>query len=88
MPIKRHELLLPDLGMGETPIVASVWLVELGAQVVEGERLLEVVAGAATVDLPSPASGTLVELLVDEDDELSVGQCLAVIRTSSDDEVT
>jgi 2-oxoglutarate dehydrogenase E2 component (dihydrolipoamide succinyltransferase) len=74
-------LLLPELGMGETPVVASVWLVEVGADVIEGERLLEVVAGAATVDLPSPATGRLVELLVDEDDELTVGQRLAVIAS-------
>ena len=67
--------------MGETPVVASVWLVEVGADVIEGERLLEVVAGAATVDLPSPATGRLVELLVDEDDELTVGQRLAVIAS-------
>jgi 2-oxoglutarate dehydrogenase E2 component (dihydrolipoamide succinyltransferase) len=71
---------LPELGMGETPVLASVWLVELGASVAEGERLLEVVAGSATIDLPSPVAGTLVELLVDEDDRLSVGQRLAVIR--------
>ena len=80
MTSNRQHLVLPDLGMGELPVVASVWLVELGAAVVEGERLLEVVAGPATVDLPSPATGTLVEMLVEEDDELTVGQRLAVVR--------
>jgi pyruvate dehydrogenase E2 component (dihydrolipoamide acetyltransferase) len=74
--------------MGETPVMASEWLVEIGAEVVEGERVLEVVAGAATVDLPSPASGTLIEMLVEEDEVLEVGQRLAVILGVSDSDDT
>jgi pyruvate dehydrogenase E2 component (dihydrolipoamide acetyltransferase) len=76
----RHELVLPALGLGDIPVLCSVWLVALGAEVSEGDRLLEVVAGSVTVDLPAPASGTLVEVLVGEDEPLRVGQLLAVIR--------
>ena len=46
---------------------------------VEGERLLEIVAGDATVDLPAPASGVLVEQRVGEDDQLTDGQVAGVI---------
>ena len=80
MPTSRHELLLPDLGLGDTPVLVSVWLVDVGAEVTEGDRLLEVVAGAVTIDLPSPASGTLAEILVDEDEPLAIGQSLAVVH--------
>ena len=45
-------------------MVASSWLVEPGSAVVEGDRLLEVLAGCVTVDLPAPASGIVSELLV------------------------
>jgi 2-oxoglutarate dehydrogenase E2 component (dihydrolipoamide succinyltransferase) len=76
----RHELRLPDLGLGDIPVLVSLWLVDLGAEVIEGDRLLEVVAGSVTVDLPAPASGTLVEVLVDEDEPLRAGQLLAVVR--------
>jgi pyruvate/2-oxoglutarate dehydrogenase complex dihydrolipoamide acyltransferase (E2) component len=76
---------LPDLGMGDVPVLASVWLVEVGALVTEGDRLLEVVAGAATVDLPSPATGTLSEVFVSEDDPLVVGQLLAVVDANPQD---
>lgn len=79
---RRHVLTLPELGAGEMPITASLWLVEVGQEVTEGDRLLEVCFGAASVDLPAPASGILVETLVIEDDELSVGQALAVIASS------
>ncbi len=76
----RHELTLPDLGIDDQPITLSVWLVEQGSRVAEGEPVVEVLAGAATVDLPSPADGVLAEMLVTEDDPIEVGQTLAVIE--------
>jgi len=78
----RHELVLPDLGLGDVPVTASLWLVEQGKRVTEGDRLLEVLADGVTVDLPSPVTGVLVKLLVSEDERLTVGQPLAVLETS------
>ena len=63
------------------PITVSLWLVERGSRVVEGDQVLEVLAGAATVDLAAPAEGILVETLVEEDDPIVVGQPLAVIES-------
>jgi pyruvate dehydrogenase E2 component (dihydrolipoyllysine-residue acetyltransferase) len=80
MPPTRCLLVLPDLGLPAVKILAGSWLAEPGSTVIEGDRLLEIVAGSVTVDLPSPASGILIELLVEEDDELEVGQTLAVIE--------
>ena len=71
--------------MGDVPVLASVWLVEVGAEVTEGDRLLEVVAGAVTVDLPSPATGRLAEVFVGEDEPLVVGQLLAVVTANPAD---
>lgn len=85
MPRQRHELLLPDLGMADVPVLASMWLVEPGAAVIAGDRLLEVVAGSVTVDLPSPASGTLTEVFVAEDEPLVVGQVLAIVVAELED---
>ncbi len=87
MSVQRYELVLPDLGMADIPVLASVWLAEAGAEVAEGDRLLEVVAGSVTVDLPAPASGTLSEIFVGEDDPLAVGQLLAVVTLDGDDEM-
>ena len=81
---RRHELLLPDLGMDQQPTTLSLWLVEAGSEVTEGDRLAEVLAGAATVDLPSPASGVLAETLVGEDETIVPGQALAVIVEEDD----
>ena len=81
MSKRRHTLTLPDLGLGSREITASVWLVELGSELNAGDRLLEVLSGSVTVDLPSPASGVLIETLVAEDEPLAVGQPLAIIES-------
>ena len=75
----RYELRLPELGFADQPMTLSLWLVEIGAEVAEGDRLAELLAGCATVDLPSPASGVLAEMLVDEDETVVPGQLLAVV---------
>ena len=81
---RRYHLVLPDLGFGDRPIHASLWLVGRGARVCAGDAILEVVAGSATVDLPSPADGVLVRRRVAEGDTLTVGQRLAVIAEEED----
>jgi pyruvate/2-oxoglutarate dehydrogenase complex dihydrolipoamide acyltransferase (E2) component len=77
----RIELCMPDLGLDDQQITLSVWLVPRGARVTAGERVAEVLAGPATVDLPSPVDGVLIERLVDEDEPIAVGQPLAVMHT-------
>lgn len=75
-------LQLPDLDLGEVPVLACSWLADQGSRVVEGDRLLEVVAGEVTVDLAAPASGRLVQRCVGPEDVLTIGQVLAVIATA------
>lgn len=77
----NQSLVLPELGLDGFPVTASVWHVEVGSEVTAGDRLLEIVAGGVTVDLPSPASGVLKKTYVQEDDELQTGQLLAVIES-------
>ena len=82
---RRCHLTTPELGLGQS-MRTGVWLVEAGAAVTAGDRLLEIVAGAALVDLPSPASGVLLQWLVGEDEEVVVGQPLAVIEENEEDD--
>lgn len=86
MSIRRIELTVPELGTNGVPILVGQWLVEIGVEVTEGDRLLEVVVGSATVDLPAPISGTLRETLVGEDDIVVCGQTLGVITKQGDDD--
>jgi pyruvate/2-oxoglutarate dehydrogenase complex dihydrolipoamide acyltransferase (E2) component len=77
----RHAaVILPDLGTGpDVPIVISYWFASPGELVWEGERLVEVLAGPATVDVPAPTTGRLVEIRGQEDDRVEPGAVLAVI---------
>jgi 2-oxoisovalerate dehydrogenase E2 component (dihydrolipoyl transacylase) len=80
MARQRVELRLPDLDLGGVAITACSWHVATGQRVVEGDRLLEVLAGEVTVDLAAPASGQLVERAVRIDEPLTIGQLLAIIE--------
>ena len=77
----RHEMVMPDLELGDVPLVASVWHVGIGRRVTRGERVMEVLAGEVVVDLPAPVSGYLSQKLVTEDEPLRIGQRLAVLIT-------
>ena len=74
-------LVVPDL-MLEGPVRVSLWLVRRGAMVLAGDRIVELLAGAATIDLEAPVAGRLVRQLVDEDDVVSPGTVLAEIETA------
>lgn len=76
----RQDILLPDLGMGHEPILVSLWLVDEGETVVEGDRVIEVLAGNATVDVSASATGTLAEQCVQTDEQAYVGQVLGRIE--------
>ncbi len=78
----RHEIRLPDLGLAAVQL--SLWLVDQGRHVTVGDRIVEVLADGVTVDLNAPATGTLIEQRVAEDDPLAVGQILGIIDSSVD----
>ena len=68
------DILLPELGAA--PLVLSVWFADVGDVVYEGDRLVEVLAGGATFDVPAPATGRLAEKRALPDDPLVPGQVL------------
>jgi len=68
-------LVAPELGIAG--VAVSLWLVAEGAEVVEGDRVVELVAGGVTVDLGAPVSGRLVRQIVDEDGTVAAGAVLA-----------
>ena len=72
-----HQLVVPDIGVGSQPLAVSLWLVREGAEVTEGDRVVELVCGGATIDLESPVSGRLVQQLVEEDAAVFPGTVIA-----------
>jgi pyruvate/2-oxoglutarate dehydrogenase complex dihydrolipoamide acyltransferase (E2) component len=76
-----HPLVVPDLGLSHATVTVSCWLVPLHARVTRGDRVVELLAGPATVDLSAPASGRLRQQLVEEDQAVVPGQILGVIES-------
>ena len=75
------EVKVPPLG-DESPEEAEVsfWYVEEGEPVEEGQNMVELVTDKAAFTVPSPASGTLKSILVNEGEKVKVGQLMAIVE--------
>ncbi len=76
-----REIIMPELGFADQSAKVSLWLVKQGEAVEEGEPLVEILCGAATVDISAKESGVLVRKLVDADESVHAGQTLALFET-------
>jgi pyruvate dehydrogenase E2 component (dihydrolipoamide acetyltransferase) len=78
-PAAGTEVTLPELGESVTEGTVSRWLKQVGESVAADEPLLEVSTDKVDTEIPSPTSGTLLEIRVQEDETVEVGAVLAVI---------
>ncbi|CAL9430676.1 2-oxoglutarate dehydrogenase, E2 component, dihydrolipoamide succinyltransferase [Streptomyces sp. enrichment culture] len=76
------DVVLPALGESVTEGTVTRWLKSVGDSVEEDEPLLEVSTDKVDTEIPAPASGTLLEIVVGEDETAEVGAKLAVIGTA------
>lgn len=74
-----YEFKLPDLGEGLTEGEVARWLVAEGDEVAEDQPLVEIQTDKTTVEIPSPAAGTVTSILVPEGQVVPVGTVLVVI---------
>jgi pyruvate dehydrogenase E2 component (dihydrolipoamide acetyltransferase) len=74
-----YEFKLPDLGEGLTEGEIARWLVSEGQEIAEDDPLVEIQTDKTTVEIPSPAAGTVSSILVDEGKVVPVGTVLVVI---------
>jgi 2-oxoglutarate dehydrogenase E2 component (dihydrolipoamide succinyltransferase) len=73
---------MPQLGESVTEGTVTRWLKKEGERVEVDEPLLEVSTDKVDTEIPSPASGILRGIAVDEDETVAVGAQLAVIEDS------
>ncbi|WP_227998763.1 dihydrolipoamide acetyltransferase family protein [Nocardia australiensis] len=78
------ELRLPDLGEGLSDAELVSWSVGVGDPVELNQTIAEVETAKAVVALPSPFSGTVVELLAQPGDTVPVGAPLIRVRAEQD----
>ena len=79
-----YEFKLPDLGEGLTEGEIARWLVSEGQEIAEDEPLVEIQTDKTTVEIPSPAAGTVTRILVEEGKVVPVGTVLVVIGDEPD----
>src|SRR5487761_668182 len=77
-------VVMPQLGESVTEGTVTRWLKKEGEHVTADEPLLEVSTDKVDTEIPSPASGILRGIAVDEDETVAVGAQLAVIETEGD----
>ena len=78
---KLREIVMPDLE-GAEEITIGAWNKKQGDHVDEGETLLEALTDKVNAEIPSPVSGVVEDLLLNEGDPVKPGQPIA--RVSPD----
>lgn len=76
------EIVMPQLGESVTEGQIMRWLKKPGEHVARFEPLVEVLTDKVTVEVPSPAEGTLVAIQVPEGETVPVGTVIALLETA------
>ncbi|PYM71352.1 MAG: 2-oxo acid dehydrogenase subunit E2 [Candidatus Rokuibacteriota bacterium] len=76
----QFEFKLPDIGEGVVEGEIVKWLVKAGDEIAEDQPLVEVMTDKATVTIPSPRKGKVLQTLGNEGDTAKVHQTLVVLE--------
>jgi pyruvate dehydrogenase E2 component (dihydrolipoamide acetyltransferase) len=78
------EVIMPALGMAQESGTVVRWLKSEGDAVAKGEPLVEIETDKVTVELESPADGTLAGVRAGEGAEVPVGEAIAVVLAAGE----
>ncbi len=78
------ELIMPK--MGESIMEATIlkWVKKVGDTVEVDETILEIATDKVDSEIPSPVSGTIAEILFEEDAVVEIGKVIAIIATEGE----
>ncbi len=77
----RIEVPMPQMGESIAEGTVARWLKQVGDEVARDEPLLEISTDKVDAEIPSPAAGTLAQIVVDEGKTVEVGTVVAFIET-------
>jgi 2-oxoglutarate dehydrogenase E2 component (dihydrolipoamide succinyltransferase) len=83
----RVDVVMPKMGESVMEGTVLEWKKQVGDVVAADETLLEISTDKVDSEVPAPAAGRLVEVLVAEGDTVDVGTAIAVIDTDVNAEV-
>ncbi|WP_299415531.1 2-oxoglutarate dehydrogenase complex dihydrolipoyllysine-residue succinyltransferase [uncultured Sulfitobacter sp.] len=75
------DVMVPTLGESVTEATVSTWFKKVGDTVAQDEMLCELETDKVSVEVPSPAAGTLTEIVAVEGDTVDASAKLAVISS-------
>jgi pyruvate/2-oxoglutarate dehydrogenase complex dihydrolipoamide acyltransferase (E2) component len=78
--VEVRDVLMPEL-QGAEEITVGAWSKKKGDHVAEGETLMEALTDKVNAEIPSPVSGTVDELLLEEGDPVKPGQPIARVTS-------
>ncbi|HCJ49908.1 MAG TPA: 2-oxoglutarate dehydrogenase, E2 component, dihydrolipoamide succinyltransferase, partial [Microbacterium sp.] len=76
-------VVLPALGESVTEGTVTRWLKKVGDTIQADEGLLEISTDKVDTEIPSPVSGVIEEILVQEDETVEVGAVLARVGSGA-----
>src|SRR5665213_1229426 len=76
------DVVTPAAGESVTEGTILEWHVKVGDFIKVDDTIVEISTDKVDVELPSPASGTVVEILAEEGDTVGVGQVIARLAAS------
>ncbi len=79
----RVEVVMPKMGESIMEGTVIEWSKSVGDTVEQDETLLEIATDKVDSEVPSPASGVLVEILAEVNDTVEVGNVIAIIETDA-----
>jgi len=83
--MSTFEIKMPKLGESITEGTIVSWSVKVGDSIKEDDILFEVTTAKVNAEVPSPVFGTILELLANEGDTVSVGGVVAIIQLESEE---
>jgi pyruvate dehydrogenase E2 component (dihydrolipoamide acetyltransferase) len=79
------EVVMPQMGVSVSEGTITKWLKQVGEEVTADEPLLEISTDKVDTEVPSPGSGVLQQILVQEGETVDVGTKLALIGPAGGD---
>lgn len=77
----KVDVIMPQMGESVAEGTITKWLKGVGDEVKRDESILEISTDKVDADIPSPASGTLAEIVAEEGETVEVGTVIARLET-------
>src|SRR5512142_2354831 len=77
-------VVMPQLGESVVEGTIGKWFKQVGDKIEQYEAIMEVVTDKVTTEIPSPAAGTLLQILVPEGATVKAGTVLAMIGAAGE----